>query len=267
MAYATLDVARGADGVATLTLNRPDKLNSLTAGMHAELAAALAELAADDEVRCLLLTGAGRAFCTGQDLGERAAAVADDAAGPPDLGESLAQRYNPLVRTLTGMAKPAVCAVNGVAAGAGANLALACDIVLAARSAKFIQAFCRVGLIPDTGGTWILPRQVGLARAKGLALLGDELPAETAADWGLIWACVDDEALMDEAHGIAARLAAGPTRGLALTKRALNAAPGNDLDSQLELERELQREAGASADYREGVRAFLAKRKPAFRGR
>ncbi|MGF7175220.1 2-(1,2-epoxy-1,2-dihydrophenyl)acetyl-CoA isomerase PaaG [Azospirillum doebereinerae] len=253
-----------AGGVATVTLNRPDRLNSFTAAMHAELREALAEAREDASVRCLLLTGAGRGFCAGQDLSDRA--VAPGAQGP-DLGVSIETNYNPLVRSLRDLPMPVVCAVNGVAAGAGANLALACDIVLAARSASFIQAFCKIGLIPDSGGTWTLPRLVGHARAKGLAMLGEKLSAEQAEAWGMIWKVVDDERLMDEAGALARHLATQPTRGLALTKQALNAASTNDLNTQLDLERDLQREAGRTEDYREGVAAFVAKRAPNFEGR
>ena len=252
------------EGVTTVTLNRPDKLNSLNEAMHGELRAALEACAADAACRAVLLTGAGRAFCAGQDLGDR---VMGEGGAPPDLGDTLDRLYNPLIRLLRGMAKPIVCATNGVAAGAGANIALACDIVLAARSASFVQAFARIGLIPDAGGTYALPRLVGEARAKGLALLGEKLPAEQAAAWGLIWRCIDDAALMDEARALARGLAQGPTRGIALTKRALNASRGNSLDAQLELERDLQREAGRTRDYAEGVRAFAEKRPPRFEGR
>lgn len=248
--------------VAAVTLNRPDKLNSFNDAMHRELRDALDGVEADAGVRAVLLTGAGRGFCAGQDLGDRAAVAGRE----PDLGATLAARYNPLVRRLRALEKPIVCAVNGVAAGAGANLALACDLVLAARSARFVQAFCRVGLVPDSGGTYWLPRLVGEARAKGLALLGEPVTAEQAEAWGLIWRCVDDGRLAEEARALARRLAAGPTRALGLTKRALHASAANDLDRQLDLERDLQREAGATADYREGVAAFLAKRPPSFRG-
>lgn len=262
MSYETIQFAV-ADGVATITLNRPDKLNSFTVQMHTELADALKQVKADDGVRCLLLTGAGRGFCAGQDLSDRAVA-ADDKA--PNLGESLEKRYNPLVRTLRGLQMPVICAVNGVAAGAGANLAFACDIVLAAKSASFIQAFCKIGLVPDSGGTWSLPRLVGSARAAALMMLGDKVSAEQAADWGMIWKAVDDEALMDEATKMAAHLATQPTKGLALIKRALNATWTNTMDEQLDLERDLQTLAGGTSDYQEGVAAFMQKRKPAFTG-
>jgi 2-(1,2-epoxy-1,2-dihydrophenyl)acetyl-CoA isomerase len=251
-------------GYAVVTLNRPDRLNSFNPGMHERLRAVLGEIKRRDDLRALLLTGAGRGFCAGQDLSDRAVAAG---AEPVDLGYSISTFYNPLIRTLRELPKPVVCAVNGVAAGAGANLALACDIVLAARSASFIQAFCRIGLVPDSGGTYYLPRLVGTARAMGLALLGDRLGAEDAERWGLVWKCVDDPRLMDEAHALAAQLAAGPTKGLAEIKRAIYASPANTLDAQLDLERDLQRELGRTLDYREGVAAFMAKRPPKFTGR
>jgi len=253
-----------ADGVATVTLNRPDRLNSFTSAMHAELREALAEVRDDASARCLLLTGAGRGFCAGQDLSDRA--VAPGAQGP-DLGVSIETNYNPLIRSLRDLPMPVVCAVNGVAAGAGANIALACDIVLAARSASFIQAFCKIGLIPDSGGTWTLPRLVGHARAMGLAMLGDKVSAEQAEAWGMIWKAVDDDALAGEALALARHLATQPTHGLALIKRAIHASSTNDLDTQLDLERDFQREAGHSHDYREGVTAFIEKRAPTFEGR
>jgi 2-(1,2-epoxy-1,2-dihydrophenyl)acetyl-CoA isomerase len=250
-------------GLTTLTLNRPDKLNSFNEAMHAELRTVLEHCAADPGCRSILLTGAGRAFCAGQDLSDRAMS-ADE--GPPDLGDTLERLYNPLIRLVRTLEKPVVCAVNGVAAGAGANLALACDIVLAARSASFIQAFCRLGLVPDAGGTWLLPRLVGEARARGLALLGERLTASQAEAWGLIWRCVDDDRLLPEAMATAEQLAQGPTRGLALIKQALNASAGNSLDDQLRLESRLQQTAGRTDDYLEGVRAFQEKRAPRFRG-
>ncbi len=253
-----------ADGVAELTLNRPERLNAFTEAMHRELAAHLDRIEADPAVRAVLLTGAGRGFCAGQDLGDR---VMGEGDRPPDLGDTLERLYNPLVRRIRALDRPVVCAVNGVAAGAGANIALACDIVLAARSAVFIQAFCRIGLVPDSGGTWFLPRLVGEARARALALLGEKVSAEQAEAWGLIWKAVDDGRLMEEARGLARELASGPTRGLGSIKRALAASWANDLDAQLDLERDLQREAGRTADYREGVRAFLEKRPPRFEGR
>jgi len=260
---ASILVSRDA-GILTVTLNRPDKLNAFNPEMHQLLRDAL-EVARDEAgVRAVLLTGSGRGFCAGQDLSERN--LSADAA-PIDLSVSLGSNYNPLVRRLRALPKPVVCAVNGVAAGAGANIALACDIVLAARSASFVQSFSRLGLVPDSGGTYFLPRLVGSARAMGLALLGERLSAEEAERWGLIWKALDDERLIEEATRIAQALAAGPTRGYGLIKKALYASAGNSLDSQLDLERDLQREAGFSEDYREGVAAFLQKRKPAYKGK
>jgi 2-(1,2-epoxy-1,2-dihydrophenyl)acetyl-CoA isomerase len=248
-----------ADGVLKLTLNRPDKLNSFNEDMHLALRAGFEHAHRDADVRAVLLTGAGRGFSAGQDLGDR-----DPRKGTPDLGHTIESFYNPLLRLIRSLEKPVVCAVNGVAAGA--NIAFACDITLAARSARFIQAFAKIGLVPDSGGTWSLPRFIGEARAKALALTAEPLDAETAAGWGLIWRAVDDDKLMDEATALAHRLAAGPTKGLGLTKRAIQAAATNSLDQQLDLERDLQREAGRSADYAEGVTAFLEKRKPEFKG-
>jgi len=250
-------------GYRVLTLNRPQRLNAFTEGMHRALAAALAEAEADTSCRALLLTGAGRGFCAGQDLSDRLGKPGE----MPMLSSALENYYNPLVRKLRSLPFPVVAAVNGVAAGAGANVALACDIVLAARSASFIQAFARIGLVPDSGGTWFLPRLVGAARARGLALLAEPLPAEKAEDWGLIWKAVDDALLMIEAEKLCVHFASGPTVGLALTKRALDAAEANELSTQLDLERDLQREAGATPDFAEGVRAFIEKRPPVFTGR
>ncbi|MBB3384069.1 MULTISPECIES: 2-(1,2-epoxy-1,2-dihydrophenyl)acetyl-CoA isomerase PaaG [unclassified Rhizobium] len=251
-----------ADGVLTLTLNRPDKLNSFNEDMHLALRAGFERAHRDVDVRAVLLSGAGRGFSAGQDLGDR-----DPRSGTPDLGHTIEIFYNPLLRLIRSLEKPVICAVNGVAAGAGANIAFACDITLAARSARFIQAFAKIGLVPDSGGTWNLPRLIGEARAKALALTAEPLDAETAASWGLIWRAVDDDKLMDEATALATRLAAGPTKGLGLTKRAIQAAATNSLDQQLDFERDLQREAGRSADYAEGVTAFLEKRKPEFKGK
>lgn len=249
-------------GWMALTLNRPDRLNSFNEDMHRALAAALNEAAADETCRALLLTGAGRGFCAGQDLSDRA-----QPDGPPDLGYTIETLYNPLIRRIRALRKPVICAVNGVAAGAGANIALACDIVLAARSAKFIQAFAKIGLVPDSGGTFFLPRLIGDARARALVMLGEALPAEQAAEWGLIWKVVDNEALMPEAEALVAHIATQPTQGLALTKQAMNASSANDLDAQLDLERDLQREAGRTPDYTEGVRAFMEKRPAVFTGK
>ncbi len=251
-------------GVQRITLNRPDKLNALNPEMHGLLRAALAQADSDASIRCVLLTGAGRGFCAGQDLSEREVKAG---AAPIDLSDTISTYYNPLVRRMRALPKPIVCAVNGVAAGAGASIALACDLVLAARSASFVQAFAKIGLVPDSGGTYFLPRLVGRARAMGLALLGEKLGAEDAERWGLVWKCVDDGALAEESARLARALACGPTKGYGLIKRALDASPGNTLDAQLELERDLQREAGFSEDYREGVAAFLAKRRPEFTGR
>ncbi|HHH7772859.1 TPA: 2-(1,2-epoxy-1,2-dihydrophenyl)acetyl-CoA isomerase PaaG [Escherichia coli] len=251
-------------GVMTLTLNRPERLNSFNDEMHAQLAECLKQVERDDTIRCLLITGAGRGFCAGQDLNDRNV----DPTGPaPDLGMSVERFYNPLVRRLAKLPKPVICAVNGVAAGAGATLALGCDIVIAARSAKFVMAFSQLGLVPDCGGTWLLPRVAGRARAMGLALLGNQLSAEQAHEWGMIWQVVDDETLADTAQQLARHLATQPTFGLGLIKQAINSAETNTLDTQLDLERDYQRLAGRSADYREGVSAFLAKRSPQFTGK
>jgi 2-(1,2-epoxy-1,2-dihydrophenyl)acetyl-CoA isomerase len=249
-------------GIAAITLNRPESLNSLNEDMHGRLAGALRQ-ARESGARAVLLTGAGRGFCAGQDLSDR---NVQPGAEPPDLGQSLETYYNPLIRGLRALEVPVVCAVNGVAAGAGANIALACDIVLAARSASFIQAFCKIGLLPDSGGTFFLPRLVGTARAAGMAMLGGKITAEQAESWGLIWKCVDDDQLMTQARAMAAHLAKQPTKGLGFIKKALQASADNTLDQQLDLERDLQRQAGRTADYREGVSAFKEKREPDFRG-
>lgn len=254
--------------VRTLTLNRPQALNSFTTEMHAQLRAALDDAAADPEVRAVLITGAGRGFCAGQDLSDPA--IAPDltpGAEPKDIGALIEACYRPLALRLRSMPVPVVAAVNGVAAGAGANLALNCDIVVAGRSASFIQAFSKIGLVPDCGGTWLLPRLVGRARALALAMTGDKLPAEQAERFGLIWQCVEDAMLMETAHGLALRLATMPTKALVETRRALDDAGGLDLDAALQREGELQRTLGRSHDYLEGAAAFLQKRSPTFKDR
>ena len=263
MTYANI-LFTADGGIARLTLNRPDRLNSFNDAMHAEVRDALGKVRADATARVLLITGAGRGFCAGQDLGDRAVAPGGT---PVDLGASIERNYRPLVLGLRSLPLPVICAVNGVAAGAGANIALACDIVIAAKSANFIEAFSKLGLIPDTGGTYFLPRLVGTARAMGMALLGDKLSAEQAAAWGLIWQCVDDAELPATAERLAVHFASAPTRGLARTKQALYASPANTLETQLDLERDYMRELGYSDDYREGVAAFSAKRPPKFTGR
>lgn len=262
MAFKTIEFNIDS-GFATLTLNRPDRLNSFTTEMHEEVRTVMKIVHEDASIRCLLITANGRGFCAGQDLSDRAVSTE---GGVPDLGESIEKYYNPLIESIMGLPKPVICAVNGVAAGAGASIALACDIVLAARSASFIQVFCKIGLVPDSGGTWNLPRSVGLARAKGLALLGDKLPAEQAEDWGLIWRCVDDDDLQFEARRLAAHFATQPTRGLGMIKKLLQESAANTLPEQLELEKNTQRMLGQSHDYREGVAAFLEKRSPEFKG-
>jgi 2-(1,2-epoxy-1,2-dihydrophenyl)acetyl-CoA isomerase len=251
-----------ANGVARLTLNRPDRLNSFTVQMHDEVSRAL-EAVTKSDARVLVLTGAGRGFCAGQDLSDRAVAPGGEGV---DLGESLEKRYNPLIRKLTSLEMPVICAVNGVAAGAGANIALACDIVIAAKSAKFIQSFANIGLIPDSGGTWSLPRLAGQARAMGLALTGEPLTAERAEAWGMIWKCVDDDKLAAEVDALVAKFAAAPTRGLALTKKLIRESGSRTLADQLDVEREAQRALGRTGDYKEGVGAFMEKRTPKFTG-
>ncbi len=258
MAYETIDFkAEGA--VARITLNRPDRLNSFTAAMHAELRDALASLG---DARVVILTGAGRGFCAGQDLNDRAVAPGEAV----DLGETVEACWNPLIRTLTALPQPVIARVNGVAAGAGANIAVACDLVVAARSAKFIQSFSAIGLIPDSGGSWALPRLVGQARALGLALTGEPLPAEKAAEWGLIWKCVDDDQLDAEVDALAAKLASLPLLGLAAIKSIIRSTWSRTLDQELDLQRDEMRRLGFTQDYREGVAAFLEKRPPTFSG-
>jgi 2-(1,2-epoxy-1,2-dihydrophenyl)acetyl-CoA isomerase len=259
MPYETILFSNEA-GIARLTLNRPDRLNSFTVKMHEEVADALSSL---EGARVLVLTGAGRGFCAGQDLNDRA--VAPGAA--VDLGDSVERYYNPLIRKLTTLPFPVVARVNGVAAGAGANIALACDIVIAAKSAKFIQSFASIGLIPDSGGTWVLPRLVGQARALGLALTAESLAADKAAEWGLIWKAVEDEALDTEVDALAEKFASAPTRGLARIKKMIRESWGHSLDQELDLQRDAMRELGFGEDYREGVAAFMEKRKPNFSGR
>ena len=263
MSYNTIQF-EVEDGVAVLTLNRPEALNSFNDEMHAEVRDALKTVRKEATIRCLVLTGNGRGFCAGQDLSDRGA---NPDQVVPDLGPLIEKNYNPLVKSLMGLEMPVICAVNGVAAGAGANIALACDIVLAARSASFIQAFCKIGLIPDSGGTWTLPRAVGMARAKGLSLLGDKLPAEQAEAWGMIWKCVDDDQLKEQAMSMARNFATQPTQGLAYIKRALEASAANSIEQQLDLEKDIQILAGRTEDYVEGVTAFIGKRKPEFKGR
>ncbi|HBU89465.1 2-(1,2-epoxy-1,2-dihydrophenyl)acetyl-CoA isomerase [Acinetobacter oleivorans] len=252
------------NGVGYLTFNRPKALNSFNVDMHREVAEVLNLWTKNPDVRCVVISGEGRGFCAGQDLGDR---VVDPNAEAPDLGYSIETYYNPLIKTIVNMPKPVICAVNGVAAGAGANIALACDLVIAAKSANFVQAFCRLGLVPDSAGTWFLPRAVGHARAMGLTLLGDKLPAETAKEWGMIWDVVEDAELKTKVTELAERLAKQPTFGLSLIKKAIHQSSNNTFDEQVLLERDLQRIAGRSEDYREGVQAFMNKREPNFKGR
>ena len=259
MAFETI-IAEQSDGIARITLNRPDRLNSFTRAMHAELRDALAKL---DDARVVVLTGTGRGFCAGQDLNDRAVAPGEAV----DLGETVEERWNPLIRTLASLPQPVIARVNGVAAGAGANIALACDLVVAAKSAKFIQSFSALGLIPDSGGSWHLPRLVGQARALGLALSGEPLPAEKAAEWGLIWKAVDDEALDAEIDGLATKLASLPPLGLAAIKQIIRTSGSRTLDQELDLQRDEMRRLGFTEDYREGVAAFLEKRPAVFKGK
>jgi len=251
-------------GIARLTLNRPDKLNSFTGQMHAELRVALDAIQADKVVRVLVLTGAGRAFSAGQDLADPDMAAVDGKM--PDIGNVVEANYKPLVLRLQNLRVPTIAAVNGIAAGAGASVALACDLVVAAKSASFLQAFSKIGLIPDTGGTWFLPQRVGMARAMGLALLADKLPAEKAADWGLIWQCVDDADFAAAVDKLAQQLSTAPTKALVRTRQAMHAAPSHTLEQQLSFEGGFMRELGWSPDYAEGVKAFVEKRAPKFTG-
>jgi 2-(1,2-epoxy-1,2-dihydrophenyl)acetyl-CoA isomerase len=257
-------LAQVSDGVMTITLNRPDVLNSFNGPMADALLDALRRAADDESVRAVLLTGAGRAFCAGQDL---SAVLPVEGKPMPDLGDVVERQYNPIIRAIRTLEKPVVCAVNGVAAGAGANIAFACDITIAAEDATFIQSFAKIGLIPDSGGTFLLPRLIGTQRAAALTMLGEKLEAGRAKEWGLLYDVVPGAVLLDVSRELAKRLAAMPTRGLGLTKRAFNAGFSNDLDTHLLLEEELQREAGQTEDYAEGVRAFMEKRKPNFKGR
>jgi 2-(1,2-epoxy-1,2-dihydrophenyl)acetyl-CoA isomerase len=259
MAYETIEF-KADEAIARIILNRPDRLNSFTVQMHEELRDALANLG---DARVVVLTGAGRGFCAGQDLNDRAVAPGDAV----DLGETVEAQWNPLIRTLTSLPQPVIARVNGVAAGAGANITLACDIVIAAKSAKFIQSFSSIGLIPDSGGTWALPRLVGQARALGLALTGEPLAAERAAEWGLIWKAVDDDALDREVETVAGRLASLPPLGLASIKEMIRASWQYSLDEELDRQAGAMRRLGFTEDYREGVAAFLEKRQPKFKGR
>ena len=252
-------------GIARLTLSRPDKLNSFTGEMHAELRDALDRIQADSSVRVLVLTGAGRAFCAGQDLADPEMSAMPDGR-LADIGNVVENNYKPLILRLQNLRVPTIAAVNGIAAGAGASVALACDLVVATKSASFLQAFSKVGLIPDTGGTWFLPQRVGMARAIGLAMLADKLPAEKAADWGLIWAAYEDAEFSAKVDAMAAQLAAMPTKALVRTRQAMHAAAGHTLEQQLSFEGGFMRELGWSPDYAEGVAAFMEKRAPKFTG-
>jgi 2-(1,2-epoxy-1,2-dihydrophenyl)acetyl-CoA isomerase len=260
MSFKTILFAEAA-GCYRLTFNRPERLNAFTAEMHGEAAEAVRRVATDPGARVLLITGAGRAFCAGQDLGER-----NVGEGPLDLGDALDRHYNPLIRQLAALPVPVVCAVNGAAAGAGVNLAAVCDITIAKRSAKFVQAFASIGLVPDAGGSWHLPRLMGQARALGFALLGETLTAEHAEAMGLIWKAVDDDDFEREVEALVGKLTYGPTFGLASTKRLIRAAWTSTLDEALDAERDAQRRCGLSPDYTEGVTAFKAKRAPEFTG-
>ncbi len=262
MSYGTI-LFEIQNGIARLTLNRPEKLNSFNVEMHEDVRNALERIEQDGSARVLVITGTGRGFCAGQDLSDRAVAPGESV----DLGASIEKYYSPLVRRLRALALPVICAVNGVAAGAGANLAFACDIVIAAKSASFIESFSKLGLVPDTGGTYFLPRLIGTARAMGFAVLGEKISAEQAAAWGLIWKCVNDAEFPSTIENLAAYFASAPTKGLARIKQAIYSSAGHSLDEQLDVEKDFQRELGYSADYREGVAAFLEKRTPRFTGK
>ena len=256
------------DGIARLTLNRPERLNSFNDAMHAELRVALDAIQNRDGdaagARVLVLTGAGRGFSAGQDLGDRAMQIGTGRM--PDIGNVVEANYKPLALRLANLRVPTIAAVNGIAAGAGCSVALCCDLVVATKSASFLQAFSKIGLIPDTGGTWFLPQRVGMARAMGLALLAEKLPAEKAAEWGLIWQCVDDDDFSATVAALAAQLATMPTKALVRTRQAMHAAPGHTLEQQLSFEGGFMRELGWSPDYAEGVSAFTGKRAPNFTG-
>ncbi|APV35912.1 2-(1,2-epoxy-1,2-dihydrophenyl)acetyl-CoA isomerase PaaG [Acinetobacter soli] len=262
MEFQTI-IVQEHNAVGYLTLNRPQQLNSFNETMHHEVSKVMQQWTQNPQIRAVVITGSGRGFCAGQDLNDR---VVDPDADAPDLGLSIEKYYNPLIQCITEMPKPVICAVNGVAAGAGANIALACDIVVAAESATFIQAFCRLGLVPDSGGTWFLPRLVGRAQAMGLAMLGDKVTAQRALELGMIWQVVPDDQLQQTTTALAEHLAKQPTYGLSLIKKAIHASAHNPLETQLLLERDYQRLAGRSNDYREGVQAFMQKRVPQYSG-
>ncbi|MFT5759405.1 MAG: 2-(1,2-epoxy-1,2-dihydrophenyl)acetyl-CoA isomerase [Alteromonadaceae bacterium] len=266
--FETIQVENN-NGVALITLNRPDKLNSFNTQMHIEMQQALDNAVSDDAVKSILITGAGRGFCAGQDLSDRAVSVdsKDEAPTAPDLSSSIEKYYNPLIRRITNSPKPVVCAVNGVAAGAGASIAIACDVVIAARSASFVLAFANIGLVPDSGCTWNLTHAIGLARAKAFAMLGERVKAEQALEWGMIWQVADNENLMSEAIVLAERLAAQPPLAMQHTKQLMNTAFEHSLDSQVERERLAMQYLGKTEDYKEGVAAFMEKRKPVYQGK
>ena len=262
MAFNTIEY-KVDSGVAVVVLNRSERMNSFNTEMHSELRQALDQVSSNSAIRCLLLTANGKGFCAGQDLNDRKF----DPDASPDLGLSLIENYNPLIRTITNLQIPVICAMNGVAAGAGVGISLACDIVIAARSASFVLSFCKVGLGMDSASSWSLPRLIGLPRAKGLALLGEKLAAEKAEQWGLIWKCVDDDQLIHEAMEMAQHFATQPTMGLGIIKQELLESTAHSFEQQLDMEAELQAIAGRTEDYREGVLSFLEKRKPVFKGK